>query len=85
MRPFFFSLTTLALTALPAIACLNDRESLKAEREFKSQYQEKPGAPAASPSEEPSTNDLLTYGGIGGGALLIVGALALGVVKTRQG
>lgn len=83
MRPFLLSVASVALMVLPASACINDRESIKAEKEFKSQYEAQPAAPALS-EPVPAPHELVTYGAFGGGVLLLVGAFALGIVKTRS-
>jgi len=70
--------------AANASACLNDREIDNQERFFKSNYIEKPAPePAPSPTA-PAGEQLLVYGGIGGGTALLIGALALGLVVSRK-
>jgi hypothetical protein len=88
MRPFFFSLLTALLVLVvhvsSASACINDRDTFKAEREFKSTYEKAP--PAASPSPESpaeSRERLLTWGGGGAGVLLLLGAVVLTVKRSR--
>ena len=63
-------------------ACINDRESRRSEKEFKSSYQEDQSpVPQTSPEEAPSAYPLLTYGGSGLGlTLLVVG----GIVGLRS-
>jgi hypothetical protein len=77
MRCYLFGLLTaavfLGLCALPARACINDREVNNAEREFKSQYPDPTPAEVAPPA--PSTSDeIKTYGPLALGGLLLVGA-----------
>jgi hypothetical protein len=63
-----------------AQACINDREVGNAEREFKSNYNYKPGErPLSSPemSEPATASHLMVYGGMAMGTLLLVGAGAL--------
>ncbi len=87
MRSFVTVLTTaliLGSAVPPAAACLNDRESIRAEKEFKSSYQEnQTPAPTYQPNSTPSIQ-LLTYGGSGLGAILLVGACALCVGRSRK-
>ena len=87
MRWFTLVLTLAMLLAVvsPAAACINDRESLQSEKEFKSSYIEKP-APAPQQYEpEPSTADqLMVFGGSGIGVALLIGAALMGVVTFRR-
>lgn len=70
------ALMLLGATALPAQACINDREVNRAEREFKSQYL-KP-APATQPAPDPSgiQGQALPITFLGSGGLLLLGAMA---------
>jgi hypothetical protein len=87
MRWFLVILTAaliLHVAVPPASACLNDRESIKAEKEFKSSYQENQSpAPTYQPESTPGIQ-VLTYGGSSVGALLFIGACALCVSRTRK-
>jgi hypothetical protein len=78
MRRFFVCFLSSALlavvAALPARACINDREVDNAEREFKSQYADPPAdvtptTPAPSPGET-----LKFYGPLAMGGVFLVGA-----------
>jgi hypothetical protein len=69
--------------ALPAVACINDRESQQSEKEFKSSYIENQ-TPPASPPDVTGDNQLLTWGGGGLGVALLVGACALCVVRQAK-
>jgi hypothetical protein len=71
------SVVAMAWSSLPARACINDREANNAEREFKSQYQEKP-APEPSapvPSSPSATDQLKEYAPLALGGALLVGAM----------
>jgi hypothetical protein len=70
------ALMLLAAAARPARACINDREVIRAEREFKSQYLET--APATEPSSKPSDTQesAVPVAFLGGGAALLLGAMA---------
>ena len=84
MRPPVIALSVLFLTAaaaLPARACINDREVTRAEREFKSQYQQT--APAGEPTSEPSRSEGLSVAFMGGGTVLLLGA-AVTVLNLRK-
>jgi hypothetical protein len=77
MRCFLFGPLTaavlLAVFALPARACINDREVNNAEREFKSHYADPPAAEVVPPA--PSTGDEIKfYGPLALGGLMLVGA-----------
>jgi hypothetical protein len=79
MRRFllpFVSSALLLVSALPARACINDREVDNAEREFKSHYlAPQPADPTTSPTAEPAPGDLVQrYGPMAVGGLLLVGA-----------
>jgi hypothetical protein len=71
----------LSSAASPARACINDRELVPHEREFKSDYN-------AEPTTEPSTGTsgyvvgAVTASGLGGA--LLAGALALGLMRTAR-
>ena len=74
MRRLILGLSALALlaAALPARACINDREVKRSEREFKSQYL-KP-RPPEQPSPEPSNVPLMAAGG---GLILLTAAAVI--------
>lgn len=67
----------IAMSSLPVCACINDREANNAEREFKSQYQEKPVSepPASLPSPASTTDQLKEHGPLVLGGALLVGAV----------
>lgn len=67
----------MAMSNLPAYAYINDREANNAEREFKSQYQEKPASePSTStPSPASTTDQLKEHGPLVLGGALLVGAV----------
>jgi hypothetical protein len=67
----------VALSSLSARACINDREVNNAEREFKSQYQEKPATESTVPAPSPvsTTDQLKEYGPLALGGALLVGAM----------
>ncbi len=83
---FLTAAVLLGLAALPARACINDREVNNAEREFKSHYVDptpSEAAPAASPS--PSTGDHLEfYGPLTMGGLLLIGAFVQTWLTPRR-
>jgi hypothetical protein len=69
-----------------AQACLHDSEVPKSEREFKSAYLESSGAePASLPEyQEAATKDRwLTFGATALGSVLLAGALAMSLTKSR--
>lgn len=68
------ALFLLALAALPARACINDREVNKAEREFKSQYLQPAPASEPAPSPAPPQDKALPVAFLGGGTVLLLGA-----------
>lgn len=83
------ALGLLAVGVSPALACLNDRESKKYEREFKSSYQEFKSdyqAPSAEPppSETSPSDFWVTKLPAGAGVALLVGALVLGLMRSRR-
>jgi hypothetical protein len=74
MGRLLFGLSALMLLvafALPAQACINDRDVNRAEREFKSQYLQP--APATQPVRDPSGpwENALPIAFLGGGVLLL--------------
>jgi hypothetical protein len=73
----------LAAAALPARACINDREVIRAEREFKSQYLQR--APVTQPAPDPSgtLETTLPMALPGGGGVLLLGATAT-VLNPRK-
>ena len=88
MRTFLLKLVVpalfLAAQAQPALACINDRESLQSEKEFKSSYIEKETPPPQYEPPPSNSDQLLTYGGSGLGLALLVGACVMGLVRTRR-
>jgi hypothetical protein len=71
MRRVILGLSALLLLSATASACVNDREVNRAEREFKSQY-EQPAPPATS---DPGPQDqAMPIAFLGGGAFLLLGA-----------
>lgn len=81
MRSLLLALFCLALVVAPASACINDREVIQAEKEFKSRYIEQTPQPEYQP--EPGTpSNLLVFGGAG--SVMLLGALAIGLVRTRK-
>ena len=65
MRSILLSLFVLALAAVPASACINDREVIQAEKEFKSRYLEKETQPVPEYQPEQATPmPLLAMGGV---------------------
>jgi len=73
---------TLAAFASPVVACINDVELPNHEREFRSQYREEANVPSPPPPVESSpgpSNQAL----IGGGAVLLLGAVALALTAGR--
>jgi len=87
MRRIFLGLLTLSLVAIhvsTATACLNDREVNNAEKEFKSRYIDQ-SPPQYQPQPQQDIKDqLMTYGGIGAGSALLLGAFVLGAIKVRR-
>jgi hypothetical protein len=82
MRHFLGCIALLGFVS-PAFACLNDRELLGHEREFRSQYQESTSQPPPpSTSTEPNgiTKNQVLFGS---GAALLLGALALTFFDRR--
>jgi hypothetical protein len=82
MRHFLGCIALLGFVS-PAFACLNDRELLGHEREFRSQYQEttsQPPPPATSAEPKSITRNQVLFGG---GAALLIGALALTYFDRR--
>ncbi len=76
----------LAVFAPAASACINDREVIATEKEFKSSYidQQVP-APAPEYNKEPEPdNKLWVLGGSGLGIALLGGALVLGCMRPKS-
>lgn len=78
----------LAVFAPAASACINDREVVATEKEFKSSYidQQVP-APAPEYNKEPEPapdNKLWVLGGSGLGIALLGGALVLGYMRPKS-
>jgi len=82
----WMSLAVLGALAAPVLACINDREVNQSEREFKSNYLDQQPAPSATPSADESTTrgDLMVYGGMGTGTLLMIGAAVVGFRKSAR-
>lgn len=72
-----FSSLLVALSTLPAHACINDREANNAEREFKSQYQEKIASepPVSVPLSPSTTDQLKEHGPLVLGGMLLIGSM----------
>jgi len=85
MRRLIPGLSALMLlaAALPARACINDREVNRAEREFKSQYRQTAPTGQPAPSPPQSRDSALPLAFLGGGAVLLLGATAT-VLKPRK-
>ncbi len=86
LKSIAMALAVLGATAAPVLACINDREVDKSEREFKSHYLDQQPTPSASPQSDESTNrgDLVIYGGMGTGTLLMIGAVVVGARKSTR-
>ncbi len=82
----FGALILLGFLASAATACINDRESDKAEKEFKSRYidQQVPKNTAPETSPTPTENRLLTVGATSVGAMLLIGAVTVTVLPRRK-
>jgi hypothetical protein len=82
MRRLILGLSALALlaAALPARACINDREVKRSEREFKSQYQQPAGQPSYEPPAE-GRGESVAY--VGWGSVLLLGS-AVTVLNVRR-
>jgi hypothetical protein len=76
----------LMLAVLPARACLNDREIIQAEREFKSNYQEPKETPTPTPEYQELVNRdwWLFWGTSGTGGFLMLGAAVVGFVRFNR-
>jgi hypothetical protein len=69
------SLLLLGVGAMPAWACINDREIERKEREFKSHYQDNQQRPNPVQETAPTSEQkLLPYAALGAGSFLLVGA-----------
>jgi hypothetical protein len=67
-----------------ASACLNDRESARAEKEFKSSYVERPSTPPIAPTESPSVGQPWLYPVLTAlGGVLLAGAVVVSVWPRR--
>jgi hypothetical protein len=76
------SLLVFGATALPALACINDREIERKEREFKSHYQDNQELSNPVKETAPTSDEkLLPYAALGAGSFLLVGAAAICVRK----
>lgn len=76
------ALIVLGATTTPVLACINDREVDKSEREFKSYYLDQQlTGPQSDPTDR---SDLMIYGGMGTGVLFLVGATVVGFRKSSH-
>jgi hypothetical protein len=76
------SMLTIFAIALPASACLNDRDVNAKEREFKSQYhQNTPSVPPEPVYSPPMREKMVPYAALGTGSFLLLGA---GLVCLRR-
>jgi hypothetical protein len=85
MRCLILGMSALALltaAALPARACINDREVNRSEREFKSQYQQPAYTPTPAPPPAQDQGTSLAF--LGAGTFLLLGAAAT-VLNLRKG
>jgi hypothetical protein len=86
MRRLLLGLSALALLASAApraLACINDREVNRAEREFKSQYQ--PTAAPTPPAVSPGSRDsVLPIAFLAGGAVLLLAATATVLTPRKR-
>ena len=79
---FLLAVLWLSLDAHNAAACINDRATVGAEREFKSNYIDKKPTPS---SESPSGNSpLLVHALTGVGIALLVGTLVVTRWPSRR-
>jgi hypothetical protein len=79
------SLWLLFLFCGRAAACLNDGETARAEKEFKSSYHTQPSTPPLPPEESPAASNPLVYYGLGGlGVALLLGAFVVTVWQPRR-
>jgi hypothetical protein len=78
----FTALLLLAAIASPVLACINDREVNRSEREFKSQYMAP--TPMSVPVTQPSQDSWMPFAFLGGGAVLLVGATVTTIKQTRR-
>jgi hypothetical protein len=77
------ALMLLAAAALPAPACINDREVNRAEREFKSQYRQTVPTTQPAPAPSGTQEKALPLAVLGGGAVLLLGAVST-VLSPRK-
>ncbi len=75
----------VVVSSLSARACINDREVNNAEREFKSQYQEKSAAEPSAPVPSPAltSDQLKEYGPLALGGVLLIGAMMQGRRRSK--
>jgi hypothetical protein len=78
----FTALLLLAAIATPVLACINDREVNRSEREFKSQYMTP--TPTNQPSTQPSQDSWTPFAFLTGGAVLLVGATITTIKQVRR-
>jgi hypothetical protein len=74
----------LAVFTASASACLNDRESSKSEKEFKSHYDNPPAKPTDSAPSLAPTGSFVIYGETTLGAVLLVGGLTVTFLPRRR-
>src|SRR5438270_10865390 len=87
MRSFagLLAVTVLLAGAAPVWGCLNDREVRTQEREFKSNYEEHPAAPYTPEDDSGETDSWIgTTLPSSLGVVLLAGALALGLTRSRR-
>jgi len=80
------SLLIPLLNATLAVACINDSETIRTEREFKKHYEFKSGYQEQSPSTQPptATNEWVSTAAGWSGLGLLVGTLALITFNVRK-
>ena len=81
----FLTAAVLGAFAASASACINDRESSRSEREFKSHYGDPPPAtPAPEPPYQTPEGHFLAFGGSSVGAALLLGAVSVTFWPRRR-
>ena len=72
----------LAWSVGPALACINDRETYRQERQFKALYPDTPGeTPSPHPEASPVSSPVVTFGPPLAGVALLSGAAYLGLTR----
>jgi hypothetical protein len=74
----------LGVLAPAASACINDRESDKAEKEFKSRYIDQQTPTGTTPTSPAPENRVLTVSATAVGAVLLIGAVTITVLPRRR-